>query len=101
MSEQRQRILDEIYATEKSYVESMGYCIEYFYKLLNSDKNPTQMTREEVQNLFQHYDQILNINKGFKEAMDDLRQKNKLENYSISIFHFSKCTFHLFHITIE
>lgn len=78
MEEQRNKILDEIYATEKSYVESMGLCIEYFYKELNGDKNPTQMTKEEVQDLFQHYDQILNINKGFKETLDRLKKENKL-----------------------
>ncbi|ELP84638.1 Rho/RAC guanine nucleotide exchange factor, putative [Entamoeba invadens IP1] len=73
---QRERIVDEIYTTEQSYVSSMDRCVEFYKKRL--EQSPSLISREDVGIIFEHFEEILAINKQFARILEDSFKKGEL-----------------------
>ncbi|BFU23552.1 Rho guanine nucleotide exchange factor, putative [Entamoeba histolytica HM-1:IMSS-B] len=83
---QRQKIIEEIYTTEEFYIQSMEYCLNFFFKEMKSEKNQSIIPSEDVDIIFEHYDEVLNINKNFFLALKKLQETHKIETHLGQIF---------------
>ncbi|EDR24412.1 Rho/RAC guanine nucleotide exchange factor, putative [Entamoeba dispar SAW760] len=83
---QRQKIIEEIYTTEEFYIQSMEYCLNFFCKVMKNEKNQSIIPLEDVDIIFEHYDEVLNINKKFFLALKKLRETHQIETRLGQIF---------------
>lgn len=79
MITQRQRVVDEIYTTEEFYITSLQYCKEYFYTNMKSEKYKSVIKGSVVDEIFDHFDEVLEVNTRFYMALRTLKERDQLE----------------------
>ncbi|ELP94641.1 Rho/RAC guanine nucleotide exchange factor, putative [Entamoeba invadens IP1] len=77
MVDQRQAIVNEIYATEESYITKMHVCLEVYKPKLQA--NLSLIKQEDIDTLFEHYDEILQINEKFYSTLKSYKENGTLD----------------------
>ncbi|KAL7714471.1 Rho guanine nucleotide exchange factor [Entamoeba marina] len=76
-SKYRERVVNEIYDTEFSYVSSMEHCCIGYYIPLTTSEN-IKIPLDIVNTIFLHFSSVLNINKVFLENMTIMKKEGTL-----------------------
>ena len=72
----RERIINELYTTEKNYVEAMDVCLKFYYNELS--QKPDIISRDNVAVLFMGLDSVKVINSEVLNNMTELKKQDKL-----------------------
>ncbi|BFU25671.1 Rho guanine nucleotide exchange factor, putative [Entamoeba histolytica HM-1:IMSS-B] len=73
----RERIVNEMFDTEKSYVNSMEICIKGYYEPLIQSGHSVAPA-DKVNAVFLHFQSVLSINKELLKNMTELKEKGEL-----------------------
>ncbi|EKE42622.1 hypothetical protein ENUP19_0047G0015 [Entamoeba nuttalli] len=76
-SAHRTHIVDEIYATEESYVNSLEQCITSYQQPLMND-NPPIIDGRDVMTMFLHFHEIIAVNSMLMEKLKEFKKRGTL-----------------------
>ncbi|EKE39392.1 hypothetical protein ENUP19_0294G0020 [Entamoeba nuttalli] len=79
----RERIVDEIYTTEESYVKTLEQCIEYYYKPFLQCNELNETRKNEI---FLYLPEVLSTATAFLKDMESYRNNKTLENKVVDCF---------------
>ncbi|ELP85326.1 Rho guanine nucleotide exchange factor, putative [Entamoeba invadens IP1] len=80
----RDRIVEEIYSTELSYVTSLGVCESCYRSPMMKDNSPFK--HEDVNEIFKFFDEVLKCNREFLSMLVQARKNDTLKNSISKIF---------------
>ena len=77
MVDKRAKVVDEIFDTEAFYVNSLELCYTYFHDGFLKAKSPV-FGKGDVDFIFEHYQEVLNVNQRLLQMLKALKQTNQL-----------------------